>query len=84
MQELADLVSNEHFKGQQKAYFEKYCNEFTDEDENKLSYTQIHNEYEEFVEQMLVGSLGEEKLKKIQIGMTDYIATSKKNGQEMK
>lgn len=65
MQELANLVAGEQFKGQQNAFFEKYCNEFTDEDENKLSYTQIHNEYEEFVEKILVGSLGEEKLQKI-------------------
>jgi hypothetical protein len=73
MQELANLVSSESFKTQQNAYFEKYCNEFTDEDENKLAYTQIHNEYENFVEKMLMESLGEDKLKKIQLGMPDFI-----------
>ena len=79
MQELANLVQSQDFKSQQNAYFEKYCNEFTDEDENKLSYTQIHDEYETFVEKMLMEGLGEEKLKKIQLGMPDYIKNQKDN-----
>ncbi|XP_053567993.1 cilia- and flagella-associated protein 36 [Bombina bombina] len=40
-------------------FVEQKCSVFDDEDENKLSYTEVHNEYKELVEKLLQGHLNE-------------------------
>ena len=62
MDQLAAIIDSDKFKQDQIDFFKKYCSEFEDEEENKLCYTQIHNEYEEQVEGFLEAALGEEVL----------------------
>ncbi|XP_075452344.1 cilia- and flagella-associated protein 36 isoform X2 [Ascaphus truei] len=40
-------------------FMEQRCSVFDDDDENKLSYTEIHDEYKELVEKLLEGHLRE-------------------------
>ena len=47
LEELASLVAGDAFRAQQIAFFEQYCGEFDDAEENKLVYTEIHKKYEE-------------------------------------
>jgi len=42
-------------------YYDRFCAEFTDDEENKLAYTAIHNEYQQMVEDTIQQSLGPEK-----------------------
>jgi hypothetical protein len=65
MEELGEVVASAKFKEDQVAFFEKYAKEFSAEEENKLSYTAIHQEYEKQVEDYLTACLGEEKLLRI-------------------
>jgi len=32
-------------------FISQYCDQFTDEEENKLEYTEIHNKYESMIEE---------------------------------
>ncbi|XP_018432154.1 PREDICTED: cilia- and flagella-associated protein 36 [Nanorana parkeri] len=40
-------------------FIEQRCSVFDDEEENKLSYTEIHNEYKELVEKLIQGHVNE-------------------------
>ncbi|XP_073484228.1 cilia- and flagella-associated protein 36 isoform X1 [Aquarana catesbeiana] len=40
-------------------FIEQKCSVFDDDEENKLSYTEIHNEYKELVEKLIQGHLNE-------------------------
>ena len=69
LEELAALVMSPDFKSSQDAFFERWCGEFErDVDEgtgNKLSYTQIHNDYVTMVEGNIKAVLGLERLDRI-------------------
>merc|ERR1719321_2644721 len=43
---LDDLVQGSHFREVTSEFFQKYCFEFSDDEENRLEYTAIHKEYE--------------------------------------
>ncbi len=40
----------ERFESMQEEFFHKYCDEFEDKEENKLSYTNIFKEYTKLTE----------------------------------
>ena len=73
MEELAKIIGSDQFRTAQNEFFEKHCQEFDAEEENKLEYTQIHKQYEDLVEGQLTGAIGEEKMKKIELGLNEYI-----------
>ena len=73
MQELAVIIQSQSFKENQKEFFAQHCQVFDAEAENKLEYTAIHKKYEEMVEAEIKAKIGEEKLKKIEIGLKDYV-----------
>mmetsp|Transcript_10692 Transcript_10692/g.13889 ORF Transcript_10692/g.13889 Transcript_10692/m.13889 type:complete len:188 (-) Transcript_10692:143-706(-) len=58
---LEDILLNEEFVALQRDFFAANCDEFEDTEENKLSYTEIFNNYttmiEEFLEMKLVDDL---------------------------
>jgi len=62
-------------------FFEKHCQKFDHEEENKLEYTQIHKEYEDLVEAKMTGEIGAEKMQKIELGLNEYIKRDRKGGQ---
>ena len=39
MQEITAILCGDSFRAAQTAFFEKHCNTFEDDDENKLEYT---------------------------------------------
>jgi len=47
---LEDIVMSDEFNDLQTNFFEKYCNEFTSDEENKLIYMQIFQEYVSTIE----------------------------------
>ena len=73
IKELATILTGDKFRAAQTAFFEKHCNTFVDDDENKLEYTAIHKEYEALVESELQGAIGADKLEKIEAGLNAYI-----------
>lgn len=73
--EIGELVRSKEFREKQVAFFDKYCAEFEDTEENKLSYTAIHKEYEESVEGDLRRGVGEEKLARVCAGLEKFVET---------
>ena len=53
MQELAQIMASDQFKQTQKEFFAKYCQQFDAEEENKLEYTKIHNDFKKLVEELI-------------------------------
>jgi len=73
LNELANLVSTPEFQQQQSYFFDRYCQEFDGSvEENKLSYTAIHNEYIAQVEQRIEATLGAEKYRIVCEGMSQH------------
>jgi DNA-binding transcriptional ArsR family regulator len=58
---LDELVQGSHFREVTSEFFQKYCFEFSDDEENRLEYTAIHKEYEALVESLLE-TLGDDYL----------------------
>lgn len=58
---LDELVHGSHFRAVTFEFFCKYCFEFSDDEENRLEYTTIHQEYEALVERQLE-TLGDDYL----------------------
>ncbi|XP_064640445.1 ADP-ribosylation factor-like protein 2-binding protein [Lineus longissimus] len=54
---IEDIVMDDRFQGMQENFYEKYYQEFDDDEENKLIYTTIHNEYTELIETYLLEQL---------------------------
>ncbi|KAM6936886.1 ADP-ribosylation factor-like protein 2-binding protein [Xenentodon cancila] len=50
---IADIIIDPEFEQFQKRFMDKHYMEFDDSEENKLSYTQIFNEYVDLVEKQL-------------------------------
>ncbi|OAF64648.1 ADP-ribosylation factor-like protein 2-binding protein [Intoshia linei] len=54
---IEDIIMDGTFSTMIDEFMDKYCNEFDDDEENRLVYTQIHNEYidiiEKYIERML-------------------------------
>ena len=69
MAELAKIMASETFKNSQKEFFAQHCEKFDQEEENKLEYTSIHKAYEDMVEAQIKTQLGDEKFKKIELGL---------------
>lgn len=84
MKEITAILCGESFRVSQAAFFEKHCNTFVDDDENKLEYTAIHKEYESLVEEHLKDQIGLEKLQKIEAGLSQYIGGGKKSTTDTK
>ena len=76
MKELAAIVASEAFKNEQKAFFEANCDKFDMEEENKLEYTTIHKQYEEFVEGHIKAQLGDEKMAKVEAGLPTFMSNN--------
>jgi hypothetical protein len=51
--EIEETIRGKEFERWRKKFVEKYVNEFTFEDENKLIYTEIHQEYEQHIEKQI-------------------------------
>ena len=51
---LEKLVHDEGFEARQQAFFLEHCEEFTDEEENKLIYTDIFNRYTAQIEDLVL------------------------------
>lgn len=75
---LADLVASAAFREFQEGFYAQYCHEFLEEgvDEstgNKLSYTQIHNDYIAQVEDQIAAELGQARLEAILARVEAYV-----------
>ena len=78
MIELSKIVGSESFKQSQREFFAQHCEMFDDAEENKLEYTEIHKKYDAMVEGQIKEELGEGKLRKIEMGIKDFIAGNSK------
>ena len=58
-------------------YFDRFCDEFDAGEENKLSYTTIHNEYQQMVEREVRSALGAEKYKLLCNGLEGQLKSGK-------
>ena len=54
---IEDIVVEQEFQLKQKNFFDKYCYEFENCEENKLSYTPIFNEYVNMLEKHIESEL---------------------------
>jgi hypothetical protein len=61
LEKLDDLVQGSDFRAVTSDFFQKFCFEFTDDEENRLEYTAIHKKYEALVESQLE-TLGDDYL----------------------
>jgi polyhydroxyalkanoate synthesis regulator phasin len=59
LRQIDEILSSEEFQNSTSEFFRLHCSEFTDEDENRLEYTTIHQQFEALVESYLV-TLGED------------------------
>jgi hypothetical protein len=75
--ELGELVYSPEFKAAQLQYFDRFCDEFSDAEENKLSYTTIHNEYQKTVEATIESNLGAEKYQLLCDGLEEHAQAGK-------
>ena len=57
--QIGAKVMDKEFGDAQHAFFEKHMGEFVEDDENKLEYTQIHDQYIALLEQIIATDLGE-------------------------
>jgi ADP-ribosylation factor 2-binding protein len=55
---LQDIVMSEEFTDLQREFFSRYCEHFTPDEENKLIYMEIFNEYLNKIEKYIEKSLG--------------------------
>ena len=58
-QQISDLLAAESFAHANMSFFEENCDKFTDDEENKLEYTPIHEEYIQACEQTIESTLNE-------------------------
>ena len=58
-QKIVDIVTNAEFQRSQFEFFEKHANTFDVDDENKLEYTKIHNDFKNLVEELIGHLLAE-------------------------
>ena len=70
---LSRVVNSPEFREESRAYLEKYCGEFTMEEENKLMYTTIHSDYEKMVEERLGSALGAEEMEYVCAHLEEYL-----------
>uniref|UniRef100_A0A3B4AUV1 ADP-ribosylation factor-like protein 2-binding protein n=2 Tax=Periophthalmus magnuspinnatus TaxID=409849 RepID=A0A3B4AUV1_9GOBI len=56
---IEDIIMENEFQQLQHSFMEKYYTEFDDSDENKLTYTQIFNDYVDLLEKHLEQQLTE-------------------------
>merc|ERR1719281_1474263 len=59
LRQIDEIMSSDEFKTATSEFFRSHCFEFTDEDENRLEYTTIHQQFEALVESYLE-TLGED------------------------
>lgn len=65
LKKVAKVVTGDEFRSKSSAFLEKYCDEFSYEDENKLEYSQIHDRYQEEIEVSLLDALPPEDVEKL-------------------
>eukprot|EP01041_Mallomonas_annulata_P002739 gene2739-5394_t len=56
---LEEVILDEEFNIQQTEYCDRHCDIFEDNDENKLEYTDIFQEYTSFIERIIESNLTE-------------------------
>jgi len=56
-EKICEIVSSDDFNSAQSSFYEKNCQQFSDDEENKLEYKTIYEEYVYLVEQGLEGEL---------------------------
>lgn len=56
--EIAKLLMLDDFTNAQKTFFNKHKDSFTDDEENKLEYTQIFEAYVQILEEIIAANLG--------------------------
>ncbi|CAF1205098.1 unnamed protein product [Didymodactylos carnosus] len=54
---IEDMIMDDEFRRIQDQFLEQNCREFDDSDENKLSYTTIHKDYLNIVENYVINQL---------------------------
>ena len=57
---ICKLLRTEDFAASQKTFFFKHKDTFTEDDENKLEYTQIHEAYVQILETLIAANLKED------------------------
>lgn len=55
---LQDIVMSDEFTDLQRDFFSRYCQHFTPDEENKLIYMEIFNEYINKIEKYIENNLG--------------------------
>ena len=53
------IISGTEFREKLDAFVDRHCEQFCDDEENKLEYTDIHEQYESLIEEKLQAGLGE-------------------------
>ncbi|KAM9315776.1 cilia- and flagella-associated protein 36 [Gastrophryne carolinensis] len=66
LESVLDFLTGPLWTGAVTDFMEQKCSVFDNEEENKLSYTEIHNEYKELVERLIQGHLNEIGIKEEQ------------------
>jgi CRISPR/Cas system endoribonuclease Cas6 (RAMP superfamily) len=56
---IADLVQDPEFSSTTAEFLNNVYTEFSEEDENKLEYTQIHTDYVKILDEIIQSKVGE-------------------------
>ena len=77
---IQDIVFDCKFKEMQNNFFKEHCNEFEENEENKLIYTEVFQKYKQTIESYI-----EDKLKEVIKGfnMTDFLKLLGKKGEQV-
>ena len=74
--DIASLVESPSFRDEQEHFYRRFAHEFDAGDnstENKLAYTQIHNDYVHMVEESIKAAVGPDRLSEVEAGLERYI-----------
>jgi len=77
---IEDIVVEGTFQDMQAEFMDKYCNEFDDNEENKLSYTTIFQEYVSMLEKYIETEL---KRRADDFNMKDFMTQLSKRPNEI-
>jgi len=69
------LSSDTAFQHKQAQFFDQHCDEFTHEEENKLSWTVTHHEYQEMVDAELESKLGKGEIERLAVLLEKHQAS---------
>jgi hypothetical protein len=69
------LSGDKEFQHKQAQFFDQHCDEFTHEEENKLSWTGIHQSYQEMVDSELDSKLGRSEIERLAVLLEKHQAS---------